>query len=296
MTAETTHTAPSPLPSRPVAVIGAGNLGRRIALMMACRGGTVRVFDPAGEQVAAALAFVAEQMPDVVQAVAGGVGGRVVAAESVAAAVADAWLVVEAVPEELALKQRLFAELDRVAPGDAILATNSSSFPSSALVEGLARAERVLNTHFLMPPGCNAVEIMSCGRTDPALIARLVALLPAFGLVPFVVQVESMGFIFNRIWAAIKREALAVVAEGVAAPADVDAIFKLGLGAPGGPFRMMDNVGLDVVLAIEEHYASVREGLPEGPRALLREHIAGGRLGRKSGRGFYDYAGRGRKA
>jgi 3-hydroxybutyryl-CoA dehydrogenase len=111
---------------------------------------------------------------------------------------------------------------------------------------------------------------------------------PSFGLVPFRVRRESVGFIYNRIWAAIKREALAVVAEGVATPEEVDHIFELTLGARNGPFRRMDRVGLDVVLDIEEHYAAIREGIPDAPRRLLREYVANGWLGAKSGRGFYD--------
>jgi 3-hydroxybutyryl-CoA dehydrogenase len=98
-----------------------------------------------------------------------------------------------------------------------------------------------------------------------------------------------MGFIFNRIWAAIKRESLAVVAEGVASAEVVDAIYGQATGAKLGPFRLMDAVGLDVVLSIEEHYAEQRPGLPDAPRTLLKRMIAEGRLGVKSGRGFYDY-------
>ena len=99
-----------------------------------------------------------------------------------------------------------------------------------------------------------------------------------------------MGFIYNRIWAAIKRESLAVVAEGVSTPEVVDRLFQSVLGSHDGPFRIMDKVGLDVVLDIEEHYAAVRPGIPVGPRQLLMRYIEQGRLGIKSGKGFYsDY-------
>ena len=273
---------------RPVAVVGAGTLGRRIALMFATRGGEVRVSDASDEQREAAVEYARTRIPKVVARLDGAVPGTVTASADLAGAVRGAWLVVEAVPERLDLKRELFAELDDVAPADAILASNSSSYPTSRLIEGLQRPERVLNMHFYMPPQAPAVELMSSGATDPAVIPLLVEQLPRFGLVPFEVLRESTGFIYNRIWAAIKREALAVVAEGVSTPEDVDRIFELTLGAPFGPFRMMDAVGLDVVLDIEEHYAEEREGVPEGPRALLREHLAAGRLGAKSGRGFYD--------
>jgi 3-hydroxybutyryl-CoA dehydrogenase len=149
----------------------------------------------------------------------------------------------------------------------------------------------LLNMHFYMPPQNPAVELMSSGRTDPTLIGLLLDRLPGYGLVPFEVHGESTGFIYNRIWAAIKREALAVVAEGVATPEEVDRIFRVSLGSDYGPFLAMDAVGLDVVLDIEEHYAELRDGLPEAPRRLLREYVEQGRLGIKTGRGFYNYSG-----
>jgi 3-hydroxybutyryl-CoA dehydrogenase len=274
--------------SRPMAVIGAGTLGRRIALMLATQGGEVRIFDTSSEQQAAAVAFVATELPNLVEGLPDASAGRVVASDDLAAAVADTWLVIEALPERLELKKQVFGELDQVAPTDAILATNSSSFPSSLMIERVSRPERVVNTHFYMPPLSNAVEVMSCGRTDQQVIALLTETLRSYGVVPFEVRAESVGFIYNRIWAAIKREALAVVAEGVATPDEVDEIFKLSLHAPYGPFRAMDLVGLDVALDIEEHYAAIRDGIGEAPRRLLREYIDEGRLGVKSGHGFYD--------
>ena len=111
--------------------------------------------------------------------------------------------------------------------------------------------------------------------------------MPHFGLYPFEARRESTGFIFNRVWAAVKRESLEVVAEGVSTPQDVDQMFQLNTGG-AGPFRMMDQVGLDVVLDIEEHYCAEHPEYPEGPRRLLRTYLEQGRLGVKSGAGFYD--------
>jgi 3-hydroxybutyryl-CoA dehydrogenase len=273
---------------RPIAVIGAGTLGRRIALMFATRGGEVRVFDTSSDQQAAALAFVEGELPGLVDSAPEASAGRVVATEDLVQAVSEAWLVVEALPERLDVKEQIFGELDQLAPPDAVLATNSSSYPSSQMIGRVSKPERVVNTHFYMPPISNAVEVMSCGATDRSVIDLLMGALPSYGLVPFEVREESVGFIYNRIWAAIKREALAVAAEGVATPDEIDRIFQVSLGAPYGPFRAMDLVGLDVVLDIEEHYATVREGIPEAPRRLLREYIDDRRLGVKSGRGFYD--------
>lgn len=276
---------------RPMAVIGAGTLGRRIALMLATRASEVRIFARTPETREAAKAYVEQHLADVASRMPGGSPGQVVLSEDLASAVAGATLVVESVPERLALKQDLFAEMDRLTPADVILVSNSSSIPTSRMIDRVARPERVANMHFTMPPERTVVEIMSCGKTDPAVIRTLMAAAPLFGLEPYLVRRESIGFIFNRIWAAIKRESLAVVAEGVATPEEVDAIYSRLFGVPLGPFRLMDMVGLDVVLDIEENYAQVREGVPAAPRELLRSYLERGRLGRKAGHGFYDYEG-----
>jgi 3-hydroxybutyryl-CoA dehydrogenase len=273
---------------RPIAVIGCGTLGRRIALIASTLGGEVRIFDPHQHCLDEGLKYITETLPGVVASSAGAVAGHVSGETDIAAVVRNAWLVVEAVPEQLNLKREVFSELDSMAPQDAILATNSSSYPSSQLIDQVARPERLLNMHYYMPPDLPMVELMSCGKTDPAIIDFLMVHLPLYGLVPFRVQRESVGFIFNRIWAAIKRESLSVVEEGVAKLEDVDRMWELFTAHQGAPFRLMDKVGLDVVLAIEEHYAAVRKDVPEGPRKLLRRYVEGGRLGVKSGRGFYE--------
>ena len=274
---------------RPIAVIGAGTLGRRIALMFATGGGTVRVCDLDADQRADAAAYIEQELPAVLASVDGSTPATVDFTDSMAEAVADAWLVVESLPERLEIKIPVFAQLDELAPADAILATNSSSYPSRAVIEKVTRPERVLNMHFFMPPGSRACELMTCGHTEDAVFERLVATLPRFGLTPFRAHAESRGFIYNRIWAAIKREALMVVAEGVASPEEVDALYVAVTGQATGPFRKMDRVGLDVVLDIEENYAAHRDGIPESPRELLRTYLDEGRLGMKAGKGFYDY-------
>jgi 3-hydroxybutyryl-CoA dehydrogenase len=275
---------------RPVAVVGTGSLGRRIAAVLAAGGTDVRVTDRSAEQLEAGLGYAVASVEEFHRALGLANEGRgsVSSAGDLRGAVAGAWLVIEAVPERVDVKVAVFGELDRLAEPDAVLASNSSSIPTSQVIGEVARPERVLNTHFQSPPEHNAVELMSCGRTDPAVVDALMGILPRYGLVPFRVRRESDGFIFNRVWAAIKRECLAVVEEGVAAPEDVDRMWQLFTRPGTPPFRLMDVVGLDVVLAIEEHYADVREGIPDGPRRLLREYIEQGRLGRKSGRGFYD--------
>jgi 3-hydroxybutyryl-CoA dehydrogenase len=144
--------------------------------------------------------------------------------------------------------------------------------------------------HFYMPPAVRSVELMSSGHTDPQIIELLMAELPKYALMPHLVRKQSTGFIFNRIWAAIKRESLLVVAEGVAEPQDVDALFADVFKSETTPFRFMDEVGLDVVLDIENHYCEVA-GTENKSAPMLQEYIGKGWLGVKSGRGFYnDYS------
>jgi 3-hydroxybutyryl-CoA dehydrogenase len=284
---------PSDVDDRPIAIDGAGTLGRKIASVYAAGGTDVRIFDVSQAQRDAARDYVyehREQIGKILRLDRPRVG-EVALFDDLAEAVQGAWMVVEAIPEQLELKREVLAQLDQLADADAILASNSSSFPTSLLIDGVKHPERVLNTHYQQPPELNAVELMSCGSTDESLIDALMEKIPHYGLVPFRVRRESDGFIFNRIWAAIKRECLMVIDEGVAAPEDVDGLWMI-FTAPGiPPFRLMDRVGLDVVLNIEEHYASVRAGLPEGPRKLLHSLVDDGNLGVKSGRGFYDYSG-----
>ncbi|WP_234802758.1 3-hydroxyacyl-CoA dehydrogenase family protein [Mycobacteroides salmoniphilum] len=273
-----------------MAVIGAGTLGRRIALMFATRGGLVRISDPVAEQGSAAVEFVSRQIGALAGSRSDFTPGRAEYARNLTEAVRDAWLVIEAVPEHLELKKQIFRELVTVAPTDTILASNTSSYATRLIAEGLPNTDRILNTHFYMPPDQIAVDVMSCGTTSQEVIAFVLAAYPQYGLRPFLVRQESTGFIFNRIWAAIKRESLAVVAEGVSVPEDIDEMFMLTVGTRSGPFRAMDHVGLDVVLDIEEHYAAENPELPAGPRRLLRKYIAAGKLGAKTGEGFYaDY-------
>jgi 3-hydroxybutyryl-CoA dehydrogenase len=279
---------PTDYASRPVAVIGAGTLGRRIALMFAAHGAQVRIHDLAEPQRQAAVEYVSQNLPALADRLTGVVPGRVSAHADIADAVHDAWLVIEAVPERLELKIQIFGQLDVLSAPDAILASNSSSYASRMFLDKVHHPERVLNIHFYMPPKQNAVDVMSSGKTDRDVIDFVLETLPQFGLCPFEARRQSTGFIFNRVWAAVKREALEVVAEGVSTPQELDRMFAINTGSSGGPFRMMDQVGLDVVLDIEEHYCAEHPEYPEGPRKLLRSYLERGRLGVKSGAGFYD--------
>lgn len=286
----TTYTVPGDADHRPIAIDGAGTIGRQIATVYAAGGSDIRLFDLSENQREAARDYVNEHIghfrskldPESARI------GQVSVCDDLGEALRGAWLVIEAVPERLEVKQAVFARLDYLANADVILASNSSSIPTSQMIGEVQHPERILNMHFYALPDINAVELMSCGKTDEGVIHGLMEKIPHYGLVPFHVRRESDGLIFNRIWAAIKRECLMVVGEGVATPEDVDAMWKIFTRPGTPPFRLMDQVGLDVVLDIEEHYASVRPGLPEGPRELLRRLIREGRLGEKSGGGFYS--------
>jgi 3-hydroxybutyryl-CoA dehydrogenase len=280
-------TVPTDYASRPVAVIGAGTLGRRIALVFAAHGAQVTIYDLAEAQRDAAIDYVTQELPALADQLPGVSPGQVCTEANLGEAVGNAWLVVEAIPERLELKKQIFGQLDELSAPDAILASNSSSYASRMFLDNVHHPERVLNIHFYMPPKQNAVDVMSCGQTDRKVIEFVKATLPQFGLYPFEARRESTGFIFNRVWAAVKRESLEVVAEGVSTPQDVDQMFHINTGS-AGPFRMMDRVGLDVVLDIEEHYCDEHPEYPEGPRRLLRTYIQQGRLGVKSGAGFYE--------
>ncbi|WP_348267146.1 3-hydroxyacyl-CoA dehydrogenase family protein [Edaphobacter sp. DSM 109919] len=285
------YTLPSDFKARPMAILGAGTLGRRIALMLATQGAEVRIFDKSETALEQAKKYIGQELPSLVEKTPGASEGTIRPMTDLADAVRDCWLVVEALPEKLELKKDIFRQLDQLAPRDAILASNSSSYPSSQFIDHVSPEgrKRVANTHFYMPPGLNALDVMTCGETDPGVIEALMKQLPTYGLIPFHVLKESIGFIFNRIWAAIKRESLLVVATGVSTPADVDQMFKIVMGSTTAPFQLMDQVGLDVVLDIEKHYAQVNPNLPIEPRTLLEQYVSKGKLGVKTGSGFYDY-------
>jgi len=212
------------------------------------------------------------------------------------AVVKRVWMVIEALPEKLPLKIDVIGNLDAITDPSTIIASNSSSYSTRLMLDKVKRPQRVVNTHYYMPPDRNGVEIMSCGQTDPAIIEKLMVETKRHGFVPFHVKKDSLGFIFNRLWAAIKRESLAIVADGVGDPVAVDTLFQSWFKSELAPFMSMDDVGLDTVLNIEEHYAEeLGPSVPEGPRRLLREMIAKQKLGRKSGDGFYEYDSQGER-
>lgn len=279
-----TWTAPD-VTKRPIAIIGGGVLGRRLCMMWASTGYEVRLFERSDEVAKAALAFIDENIDAHVAAIHGK-RGVVKAAATLAEAVGTAWMVIEAIPERLELKIPLFEELDNLTQPDCILASNSSSYKSSEMIERVKRTYRVCNGHYYMPPVQNCVEFMTCGHTDQGVIDLLMKEAKSVGFIPIQARVECTGFIFNRIWAAMKREVLLTLAEGVATPEDIDTIFVATFGANTGICQLMDKVGLDTVYNIEKHYVDERH-ISSKPMDWLKEnYVDKGKLGNKSGGGL----------
>ena len=286
-----------------VAVVGAGTMGRQIAAAVAASGRDVTIHDADETVLTGAIGRVREETVALPAAPAyryhpyrlpppadlDAVVARIRPVAVLAEAVAGADLVIEAVREEIDVKRAVFAELDRLAPR-AILATNSSSLPSSLLVPAVADPGRLLNLHFFAPIWVRAMlEVMGCGATRPEVIATAARFGRSLGLVTAIVRGESKGFIINRVWRAVKREALRVVDEGHADPADVDRLWMLFFGTGVGPFGIMDMVGLDVVADIEATYHAVSADPTDVPSPTLRRMVEEGTLGEKSGRGFYTH-------
>jgi len=205
-------------------------------------------------------------------------------------ALGDADLVIEAAPEELELKRKLFERLDALAPRGAILATNSSSIPISKIESATTRPERCLNMHFYSPAlGLNMVDIMGGTRTTAETIEAGKEWIRSVGCVPLTVKKEILGFCFNRVWRAIKRETLYLWAEGFVDFRDIERAWMIFTGMPSGPFGLMDNIGLDVVYDIEMVYYNESKDPKDHPPEALKAKVDRKELGVKTNKGFYTY-------
>lgn len=274
-----------------VGVYGGGRMGAGIAHAFLVAGAAVTVVetdeaaaDAARDRVTASLQRAEER---------GKLGGPLadhlerLSVTTAAADLADAGLVVEAVPEDTALKARVLAAVESVAP-DAVLATNTSSLSVDGLASGLAAPERFVGLHFFNPvPASDLVEIVVGPKTDSSVVTAAQDWVAELGKTAITVT-DSPGFASSRLGVAIALEAMRMLEEGVASAADIDTAMTLGYRHPVGPLRTTDLVGLDVRLAIAEHLA--RELGPRfEPPQLLRDLVAAGKLGRKSGEGFYTW-------
>ena len=279
-----------------VLVIGAGTMGNGIAQVAAQSGYRARLYDLDPNVVAAGLARVRANLDKGVEK--GKVQAkdrddalaRLSAATDLRAAAADADLVVEAVPERMDLKRRLFAEVSAAVPAHAVLASNTSSLSIDEIATAADRPERVVGMHFFNPVHLKPLlEVVRTERTAPDALEAAVAVGQRMGKTVIVVK-DSPGFATSRLGIALGLEAIRMVEEGVASPEDIDQAMVLGYGHAMGPLRTTDLVGLDVRLGIAEHLDRCFPGGRFTPPALLRRLVAEGRLGQKSGRGFYDWA------
>lgn len=279
---------------RRIAVIGAGTMGHGIAHVAALAGHEVRLYDVTAAAATAGRAKVEANLGKGVKlgkveaAAAEGALARLTATGELAEACAEVDLVVEAVPEVLELKQKLFGELDRLTPAGALLASNTSSLPVAQLAAAVADGSRVVGMHFFNPVHLmKLVEVVRHPGSDADAIATAVELATAWGKTPITVK-DSPGFASSRLGIALGMEAIRMVEEGVASVADVDTAMKLGYGHPMGPLELTDLVGLDVRLGIAEYLADAL-GISFEPPELLRRMVADGKLGQKSGQGFYRW-------
>jgi 3-hydroxybutyryl-CoA dehydrogenase len=277
-----------------VAVIGAGTLGAQIAAMTAASGHDVRLFDVMPDASERALVRLREMLAPVIARGAldwdlDAVLPRIRPTATLEDAVSGVDLVIEAIREHLPTKRETFAAISRINP-TALLATNSSSIPSSDLADVVATPANLVNLHFFSEFWDRAaVELMGCGQTSDATMRTMARFGRSLGLFTAVVRGESKGFIINRVWRAVKREALAVVDGGHADPEDVDRLWAFFWGIEYGPFAMMDHVGLDVIADIEDSYIEVSSDPTDRPSPTLQALVDARKLGEKSGEGFYRY-------
>lgn len=277
------------------AVIGAGTMGNGIAHVFAQHGWSVALIDTAPGALDKATATIRANLDRQVKKgtlspdAPGEVLGRIAPATSLEAA-AGASLVVEAASENPAVKFAVFEQLDRVAAPEAILATNTSSISITEIAARTRRPGQVIGMHFMNPvPVMQLVEVIRGHATTDATTQTVMDTAAALGKTPVEVN-DYPGFVSNRVLMPMINEAIFCVMEGVATPESIDTVMKLGMAHPMGPLALADFIGLDVCLAILE---VLHKGLGDDkyrPAPLLRRMVAAGYLGRKSGRGFYEYA------
>ena len=277
-----------------VCVVGAGTMGNGIAQVFAMNGSDVTLVDLDPDALARGLATIEKNLARVVkkgklsEEDAAAALGRITTGDALSLA-RDCGLVVEAVVEKSDVKAAVFSELDGICGPDTILASNTSSISITEIASNTKRPEQVIGMHFMNPvPVMKLVEVIRGKETSDETTARVVSCSEEIGKVPVEVN-DSPGFVSNRVLMPMINEAAHCLAEGVSTPEGVDAVMKIGMAHPMGPLMLADLIGLDVCVDILE---VLRAGLGDdkyAPSPLLLEKVSAGHLGRKSGKGFYDY-------
>jgi 3-hydroxybutyryl-CoA dehydrogenase len=279
----------------PLCVLGAGTMGHGIAYAGLVAGCNTRLYDPSADALNRARAHIERVLQGAVSlgklpadAVPRALS-RLSLHDSLEEAVGDSEFVIEAAPEQLALKLDLLSRVEAAAPSSAILATNTSALSITELATAVRDARRVGGMHFFNPVHkMKLVEIVRGLETSGETIASIEALARAMGKETVVVR-ESAGFVTSRVNALIGNEAFYMLQEGVASARDIDKALKLGLNHPMGPFELVDLVGLDTRLGVLE-FLHTSLGEKYRPCPLLVQYVKAGRLGRKTGRGVYEYS------
>lgn len=282
---------------RTILVCGVGRMGQGIGQVLATAGHRVRLFEPDRARAVAGCTAIEASLQRAVDrgrladAERAEAAARLEISRTLAAGAADADLVIEAVIEDEHVKRRLFVDLDAVSPTRTVLASNTSSIPIAHLAEAVRAVRRplVIGMHFFNPvPAMPLIEVIPGPETDPRAESLAREIAADLGKT-LVLSADRPGFIVNRMLFPLLAEAMRELEEGVASPADIDAGARLGLGHPMGPLELADLIGLDVCLRILEVLADGLEPARFEPPGVLRELVAAGHLGRKSGRGFHEY-------
>ena len=280
-----------------VAVIGAGTMGHGIAYVAALAGCDVRLADDRAAALPQAKAKIEDLLAGglkrgkLTESDAAAVRQRLQTETTVRNAITEADVVIEAIVEDLAMKQRLFADIERVAPATALLATNTSSLSIAQIAATMKQPGRLIGMHFFNPVHVmRLVEVVTHGREQGGGAAeRAVEFARRLGKEPIVVR-DSPGFASSRLGVVLGLEAMRMLEQGVASAEDIDKAMELGYNHPMGPLKLTDQVGLDVRLAIAE-YLHATLGKPHyEPPKILREKVKKGELGRKTGKGFYTWS------
>ena len=275
-------------------------MGHGIAHVVAQMGARVHLYDPIQCAARAGIAKITRNLDKGVElgkvqpAERDSALGRLTAFDELTPACRGVDCVIEVVPEHLDLKREIFASIDAIAPAHALLATNTSSLPVGEIATSVRDPGRVVGMHFFNPVHLmKLVEVVRHGGSSPAAVALAVALAEKLGKTPIVVT-DSPGFASSRLGLVLGLEAMRMVEQGVASAADIDTAMKLGYGHPMGPLELTDLVGLDVRLGVAE-YLSGALGEAFAPPEILRAKVAEGKLGKKSGEGFYRWSEGGKK-